>query len=116
MRYDNNPFEELALRVRRGEPGAVELLRREATPPLTGLVRTALRKHAGFNVFEKRARAVAVKLQQASAAPLPWRELTRQTADRLCDEFIGELQAGCRPRDTIMFATESCRFETVAAG
>jgi hypothetical protein len=102
MQFENNPLEELARRVRCGEPGAAEEFRREMSPALEGMVRLALRKRACFNPFEEYARAAADRLQKSSDRQLPGEALARQTAGQVCQDMIGRLQAGGRIQDTVV--------------
>jgi hypothetical protein len=102
MQLENNPLEELARRVRCGEPGAAEEFRREMSLALEGMVRLALRKRACFNPFEEYARAEAERLQETSDWQLPRDELARQTAAQVCQDMIGRLQAGGRIQDTVL--------------
>jgi hypothetical protein len=101
MQSANNPLEDLARRVRSGEPGAAEDFQREMTLALEGMVRLALRKRACFNPFEEYARAEADRLQETSDWQLPRHELARQTAGQVCQDMIGRLQAGGRIQDTV---------------
>jgi len=101
MRFENNPLEELARRVRGGEAGAAEEFRREMSQALEGMVRLALRKRACFNPFEEYARAETHRLQESSAWELPGHELARQTAGQVCQDMIGRLQTGGRIQDTV---------------
>jgi hypothetical protein len=102
MRFENNPLEDLARRVRRGDSRAAEEFRCEMTLALEGMVRLALRKRACFNPFEGYARAEANRLQENSDWQLPGRELARQTAGQVCQDMIGRLQAGGRIQDTVV--------------
>ena len=97
----NNPLEDLARRVRRGDPAAAEEFHREMGLALEGMVRLALRKRDCFNAFEEYARAEADRLQESSAWQLPRHELARQTAGQVCHDMIGRLQAGNRIQDTV---------------
>src|SRR5262249_32160010 len=101
LQLDTNPLQELAWRVRRGEPGAAEEFRREMSLALEGMVRLALRKRACFSPFEEQARAEAARLQDQNDGQLPRNELARQTASRVCQAMIGRLQAGARIQDTL---------------
>src|SRR5690242_16451217 len=101
MQVENNPLEDLAWRVRLGEPAAEEEFRREMSLALEGMVRLALRKRACFSPFEERARAEADRLQEESDGRLPRNELAQQTAGEVCQLMIGRLQAGDRLEDTV---------------
>jgi hypothetical protein len=101
LRLEDNPLQELARRVRSGEPDAAEEFRREMTLALEGMVRLALRKRACFSSFEEQARTQAGQLQDNSDGQLPRDELARQTASQLCQAMIGCLQAGGRIQDTV---------------
>jgi hypothetical protein len=117
MRFENNPLEELARRVRRGDARAAEEFRREMGLALEGMVRLALRKRACFSPFEQSARALAEQLQQSSG-PLPRDDLARQIAGARCADMIGRLQAGGRLQDTVACAalgSRSLKYQTVLA-
>ncbi len=101
MPFENNPLEELARRVRCGEPGAAEEFRGEMSLALEGMVRLALRKRASFNPFEEYARAEADRLLESNDWQLPRHELARQTAGKVCQDMVGRLQAGGRIQDTV---------------
>jgi hypothetical protein len=101
LQLADNPLQELARRVRCGEPEAAEEFRREMSLALEGMVRLALRKRTCFSPFEEHARAEADRLQDLSSRPLPTNELARQTATQVCQAMIGRLQAGGRIQDTI---------------
>jgi hypothetical protein len=101
LQLQNNPLQELARRMRRGEPDAAEEFRREMSLALEGMVRLALRKRVCFNPFEQHARAEADRLQDMSDGQLPTDELVRQTASQVCQAMIGRLQAGGRIQDTV---------------
>jgi hypothetical protein len=100
LQLENNPLQELAGRVRHGEPGAAEAFRRVMSLALEGMVRLALRKRACFSPFEDQARAEADRLQDQSDGQLTRNELVRETASRVCQAMIGRLQAG-RAQDTV---------------
>jgi hypothetical protein len=104
LRLETNPLQELARRVRCGEPEAAERFRREMSLALEGMVRLALRKCTGFNPFEEHVRAEADRLQDLSDGQLPRAELVRQTASQVCQAMIGRLQAGGRLPDTVACA------------
>jgi hypothetical protein len=101
LQPENNPLQELAGRVRCGEPGAADEFRREMSLALEGMVRLALRKRSCFSPFEEQARAEAERLQHQSDSHLPPHELARQTASRVCQAMIGRLQTGGRIEDTV---------------
>ena len=114
----NNPLEDLARRVRRGDPAAAEEFHREMGLALEGMVRLALRKRDCFNPFEEYARAEADRLQESSAWQLPRHELARQTASQVCQAMIGRLQAGGRIEDTfacIGAGSGSLKYQTVVS-
>jgi hypothetical protein len=102
LQLETNPLQELARRVRSGEPEAADEFRREMCLALEGMVRLALRKRACFSPFEEHARAEADRLQDQSHKQLPRDELARQTALQVCQNMIGRLQAGGRIQDTII--------------
>jgi len=101
LQLETNPLQELAWRVRCGEPGAAEEFRREMSLALEGMVRLALRKRACFSPFEEHARAEADRLQDLSDGQLPTDDLVRLTASQVCQAMIGRLQAGGRLQDTV---------------
>jgi hypothetical protein len=101
MQFEDNPFVELARRARSGDPAAAEEFRREMSLALEGMVRLALRKRIGFSPFEEHARAQANRLHESSDWQLPFDELSRRTADWVCQAMIDHLQAGSRVQDTI---------------
>jgi hypothetical protein len=118
LQLDNNPLQELARRVRRGEPEAAEVFRREMSLALEGMVRLALRKRACFSPFEEHARAEADRLQDLSDGRLARDELARQTASQVCQAMIGRLQAGGRIEDTfacIGAGSGSLKYQTVVS-
>jgi len=96
MQLESNPLQELARRVRCGEPQAAEEFRREMSLALEGMVRLALRKRDFLSPFEEHARAEADRLQDLSDGQLPRDDLVRQTASQVCRAMIGRLQAGGR--------------------
>jgi hypothetical protein len=100
LQLENNPLQQLARRVRSGEPEAAEEFRREMSLALEGMVRLALRKRACFSPFEEHARAEANRLQDMSDGQLPRDELARQTASQVCQAMIGRLQACGQIQDT----------------
>ncbi len=101
MQPESNPLQELAWRVRCGEPGAAEEFRREMSLALEGMVRLALRKRACFNPFEEQAREEADRLQGQSDGQLTRDELVRETASQVCQAMIGRLEATGRVQDTV---------------
>jgi hypothetical protein len=101
LQHENNPLQELAWRVRCGEPQAAEEFRREMSVALEGMVRLALRKRSCLNPFEQQARAEADRLQERNDGQLPRDELARRTANQVCQTMIGRLQAGARIHDTV---------------
>jgi hypothetical protein len=114
MQVEDNPLVELARRARSGDSVAAEEFRREMSLALEGMVRLALRKRICFSPFEEYARAQADRLQERRQ--LPYDELARRTAERVCQDMIDRLQASSRVQDTLVcaFAGDGSR-KTVAS-
>ena len=102
MQLETNPLQELAGRVRCGQPGAAEDFRRQMSLALEGMVRLALRKRSCLSPFEEQARAEADRLQDHGDGQLTRDELVRETASRVCQAMIGRLQASGRTQDTVV--------------
>jgi hypothetical protein len=118
MPFEDNPFVELARRARSGDAGAADEFRREMSLALEGMVRLAIRKRIGFSPFEEHARAEADRLQESSDWQLPFDELSRRTADWVCQAMIDRLQAGSRSQGTLASASAggcSSKHQTVVS-
>jgi hypothetical protein len=102
MQWENNPFTDLALQVRLGEPGAAGQFRQEMKPCLEHMVRRVLRRGKGPAPLAPRILAEAGRiLARAGGADAPTSDdVVDQVATRLCDGMIDQLQRGSRLEDT----------------
>jgi hypothetical protein len=98
MLRSTNQLSVLCARVRRGEPGADRLLRRELESPLRQIVRHALRTSDTRSVVSRRAHYEATRLRgQDHHLGLDHEALVECVAQNLCNETVRQVRAGGRP-------------------
>ncbi len=117
MNWHNNPFAQLAVRVRRGEESAAEQFRQHMTPQLERMVRRVLNYGACPSAFEQRIQAETERVLTCSRGRLDGDsdQVIGQVAHRLCQDMVDSLCEQWKPEDTWSAAAEPSRRACVLA-
>jgi hypothetical protein len=115
MNWLNNPFAQLAVRVRQGEDSAAEQFRRTLTPPLKRMVRRVANYGACPSAWDQKILAETETVMAASHGL--WErdseQVIGQVADRLCQELVDHLSQQWQAKDTWSAAVETSRLAGV---
>jgi hypothetical protein len=109
----NNPFAQLAARVRRGEDTAAEQFRRKMTPQLVRMVRRVVHHGPCPSPWEQKIQAETQRLLAHSLSEPDSDQVIGQVASRLCQDMVDNLRGEFRSEDTWSAGAEPSRLTGV---
>ena len=111
MNWHNNPFAQLADRVRRGDDSAAEQLRRQMTPCVERMVRRVANYGACPSAWEQKIQSETEHVLSGNSGR--WERdsdhVIGQVADRLCHELVEQLRQQWQADETVTAASDHSR-------
>ena len=102
MNWQQNPFAQLAVRVRGGEEAAAEQFRQKMTPQLIRMVRRVVHYGPSPSGWEKKIQAETERVLSRSGGLLQpdSDQVINLVANRLCQDMVESLQQQWKTLDT----------------